>query len=135
MPLNQQGERTMQNTLEKLSTPWETFTPGNWMENIDVVDFIQKDYTPYEGSDEFLTGTTQRTERIWAKVKDLMKQEHDNNGLLDADTSTPSAIDAFEAGYIDKDDDFIYSWCLIANNYCADPSCTDFKFKVSLPRF
>lgn len=97
----------MQNTLEKLSTPWETFTPGNWMENIDVVDFIQKNYTPYEGSDEFLTGTTKRTERIWTKVKDLMTQEHANNGLLDADTSTPSGIDAFDAGYIDKDDELI----------------------------
>ena len=97
----------MQNTLEKLSTPWETFTPGNWMENIDVVDFIQKNYTPYEDSDEFLTGTTKRTERIWTKVKDLMTQEHANNGLLDADTSTPSGIDAFDAGYIDKDDELI----------------------------
>ena len=97
----------MQNTLEKIKSPWDTFITGEWTNKIDVVDFIQKNYKPYEGNDEFLEGPTERTERIWNEVSSLMKKEHDNNGLLCADTSTPSAIDAFDAGYIDKENELI----------------------------
>ena len=97
----------MQNIIEKLQSPWQDFKSGEWMENIDVVNFIQNNYSPYEGNDEFLEDTTERTDLIWEKVKTLMKQEHENNGLLCADTSTPSEIDAFDAGYIDKDNELI----------------------------
>ena len=93
----------MECTLDKTLSCWQGFNTGAWNETIDVVDFIRRNYTPYEGDDSFLEGPTQRTLEIWRKVSELMRREHENNGLLDADVSTPSAIDAYEAGYIDKD--------------------------------
>ena len=89
------------------ATAWEGFVPGKWTDTIDVVDFIQKNYTPYEGDDSFLAGPTQRTSEIWATVLELMKKETANNGLLDADVSTPSAIDAYAPGYINKEKEII----------------------------
>ena len=93
----------MECTLDKTLSCWQGFNTGAWNETIDVVDFIRRNYTPYEGDDSFLEGPTQRTLEIWRKVSELMRREHENNGLLDADVSTPSAIDAYKAGYIDKD--------------------------------
>ena len=97
----------MLNYMEKAVSAWEGFKGGNWMNKIDVSDFIKNNYTPYTGDDSFLCEPTFRTLQIWDKVKKLMKLEHDNGGLLDADTSTPSAIDAYAPGYIDKDNEII----------------------------
>ncbi len=82
---------------------WKDFKGGRWGKKIDVRDFIQNNYTPYEGDDSFLVGATDRTKKLWNEVLKLYEQERENGGVLDADTKTPSAINAYEAGYIDKD--------------------------------
>ena len=82
---------------------WKDFKGGRWEKEIDVRDFIQNNYTPYEGDDSFLVDATDRTKKLWNEVLKLYEQERENGGVLDADTKTPSAINAYEAGYIDKD--------------------------------
>lgn len=83
---------------------WEDFTTGDWQKRIDVRDFIQKNYTPYKGDSSFLAKPTEKTKKLWNKVLDLYKKEKDSpGGVLDIDTKTISKIDAYEAGYIDKD--------------------------------
>ena len=82
---------------------WKGFNKGRWEKEIDVRNFIQLNYTPYEGTDEFLTEPTETTKKLWDKVLDLYKQEQANNGVLDIDTKTISSIAAHEAGYIDKE--------------------------------
>ena len=82
---------------------WKGFNKGRWEKEIDVRNFIQLNYTPYEGTDEFLTEPTDTTKKLWDKVLDLYKQEQANNGVLDIDTKTISSIAAHEAGYIDKE--------------------------------
>ena len=82
---------------------WKNFKGGKWEKEIDVRDFIQNNYTPYEGDDSFLVDATDRTKKLWNEVLKLYEQERENGGVLDADTKTPSAINAYEAGYIDKD--------------------------------
>ena len=82
---------------------WNGFKKGSWQKNIDVREFIQLNYKPYTGDDSFLAGATEKTKRLWNEVLELYKKERENGGVLDADTKTPSAINAYEAGYIDKD--------------------------------
>lgn len=81
---------------------WNGFTPGRWQEEIDVRDFIQKNYTPYTGDDSFLKGPTEATKKLWAKVSELMKEEN-KKGILDADTSIVAKINSHSAGYIEKE--------------------------------
>ena len=78
---------------------WEGFKPGSWSNEIDVRDFIQKNYTPYEGSSSFLTGPTKATLNLWDRVLELSKKERENGGVLDMDTRC-SFIDAFGPGYL-----------------------------------
>ena len=83
---------------------WEGFNKaGEWTKEIDVRGFIQANYTPYEGDSKFLKGATDKTKKLWNKVLDLYKKERENGGVLDADCKTPSSINAYDAGYIDKD--------------------------------
>ena len=83
---------------------WEGFNKaGEWTKEIDVRGFIQSNYTPYEGDSKFLKGATDKTKKLWNKVLELYKKERENGGVLDADCKTPSSINAYEAGYIDKD--------------------------------
>ena len=82
---------------------WNTFIPGDWQKEINVRDFIQKNYTPYEGDDSFLEGPTEKTSKLWEEILDLYKQEKAAGGVLDIDTETISTISAHDAGYIDKD--------------------------------
>jgi len=83
---------------------WKGFEKGEWKRQIDVRDFIQKNYTPYEGNSSFLVGTTDKTEKLWAEVLDLYKKEHESKGgVLDIDTKTISTIASHDAGYINKD--------------------------------
>ncbi len=83
---------------------WKDFKKGDWQSEINVRDFIQKNYTPYEGDSSFLTGTTEKTKKLWNEVLDLYKKEHDSEGgVLDIDTKTISTVASHEAGYIDKD--------------------------------
>jgi pyruvate-formate lyase len=81
---------------------WHGFTEGNWTKEVNVRDFIQKNYTPYEGNAEFLTAPTEKTQQLWHKVLALMKQEREK-GVLDVDTKVPTSITAHAAGYIDRD--------------------------------
>ena len=93
--------------IENTKQAWDGFKTGKWTESVDVLDFIKLNYTPYEGDDSFLAPATERTNALWKKVLVLMKKEIEKNGCLDADVSTPSAIDSHKAGYIDKDAEVI----------------------------
>ena len=83
---------------------WNGFTLGDWQDEINVRDFIQKNYTPYEGDSFFLAGATEKTKKLWDEVLELYQKEHDSEGgVLDIDTKTVSTVSSHEAGYIDKD--------------------------------
>ena len=83
---------------------WEGFNPGKWSsDEIDVRDFIQKNYTPYDGDDSFLAGPTEATKKLWQIVLDLSKKEREAGGVLKADTDIISTITSHEPGYLDKD--------------------------------
>ncbi|MDU1175848.1 MAG: formate C-acetyltransferase [Peptostreptococcus sp.] len=84
-------------------TAWKDFKKGNWSENIDVLDFINLNYSQYEGDAEFLEGPTENTKKLWDELTFLFKKERDNGGTLDVDVDTISGIDAYAPGYIDKD--------------------------------
>ena len=77
---------------------WDGFVSGNWQRAVDVRDFIQKNYTPYDGDDSFLAGPTEATTKLWADVMDLFAQETANGGVLDMDTKQVSTITSPEAG-------------------------------------
>lgn len=81
---------------------WDSFTPGVWQKEINVRDFIQKNYTPYEGDESFLAGPTEDTKALWAQVMDLSRQEREKGGVLDMDTSIVSTITSHGPGYLDK---------------------------------
>ncbi len=83
---------------------WHGFKKnGEWTKEICVRDFIQANYTPYSGDESFLADATERTNKLWNEVLELYKKERENGGVLDADCKTPSSVNAYEAGYIDKD--------------------------------
>ncbi|MDU5019286.1 MAG: formate C-acetyltransferase [Clostridiales bacterium] len=82
---------------------WQGFKTGRWTKEINVREFIQLNYAPYEGNDSFLAGATENTKKLWNEALALFKKERDNNGTLDVDTDTVSLIDAYGPGYIDKD--------------------------------
>ncbi|EQK48192.1 formate acetyltransferase [[Clostridium] bifermentans ATCC 19299] len=82
---------------------WQGFKTGRWTKEINVREFIQLNYKPYEGDDSFLAGATEKTKKLWNEAMDLFKKERDNGGTLDVDTDTVSLIDAYGPGYIDKD--------------------------------
>ena len=82
---------------------WTGFKPGKWQNEIDVRNFIQKNYTPYTGDSSFLKGPTTKTKKLWEEVLDLYdKEKNSPGGVLDIDTKTISGIDAYAPGYIDK---------------------------------
>ncbi len=83
---------------------WEGFIPGKWCDDeINVRDFIQHNYTPYEGDGSFLAPATDATKQLWAQIMDLSKQEREKGGVLDADTKIISTLTSHEAGYLNKD--------------------------------
>ena len=86
---------------------WKDFVAGDWCEHINVRDFINKNYTPYVGDADFLTGATDRTKALNAKLKELQKLERERGGVLSIDTSTVSSLCNYPAGYIDKDNEII----------------------------
>ena len=81
---------------------WNDFKTGSWTKNVDVRNFIQTNYTPYEGDDSFLAGATEATTKLWAEVSELFKKERENGGVLDVDTETISGINEYNPGYIDQ---------------------------------
>ena len=86
---------------------WEGFVKGNWCDEVDVRDFIQLNYTPYEGDASFLAGPTEKTLRVWNTLEEKYLSEERKVRILDIDTDTPADIDAFKPGYICEDDDVI----------------------------
>ena len=86
---------------------WKGFESGPWTEGINVRDFIQRNYTPYDGDSSFLAGPTEKTKRVWETLeKNYLSVEREKR-VYDVDTHTPTDIDAFPAGYISDDDDVI----------------------------
>lgn len=81
---------------------WRNFNGGAWEKEINVRDFIQKNYTPYMGDDSFLEGPTKDTLDLWEQVMELSKQEREAGGVLDMDTKVVSTITSHKAGYLDK---------------------------------
>ncbi len=86
---------------------WNDFNKGVWQDEINVRDFIQTNYLEYDGDGKFLSGATKRTSALMAKVQDLFALEKKRGGVLDVDTETVSSLTAYEAGYIDKDNELI----------------------------
>ena len=85
---------------------WKNFKEGKWMNEINVSDFIKSNYTKYDGDESFLKGTTKKTDSVWGKCSELLKEELKKH-VLDIDTLHMSSINAFEPGYINEDDDVI----------------------------
>lgn len=88
-------------------TQWEGFISGKWQETIDVRDFIQKNYTPYEGTWEFLKPATARTEELLHKFEHLLMLERESGGVLDIDTHTVTSLLNYKPGYLDKEKEII----------------------------
>ncbi|MEN0648271.1 formate C-acetyltransferase [Caldifermentibacillus hisashii] len=82
---------------------WEGFKPGKWQEEVDVRDFIIKNFTPYTGDESFLEGPTESTKQLWDQVMELSKKEREAGGVLDADTKIVSTITSHGPGYLNKD--------------------------------
>ena len=82
---------------------WTNFAGGKWESDIDVRDFIQKNYTPYDGDQSFLEGPTEATDKLWGELKELQKEERAKGGVLDMETEVVSGITAYGAAYLDKD--------------------------------
>ena len=83
---------------------WEGFNPGKWSDDeVNVRDFIQRNYTPYEGDDSFLAGPTEATKKLWGEILDLSAKEREAGGVLKADTKIVSTLTSHGAGYIDKE--------------------------------
>ncbi|PRY84203.1 formate C-acetyltransferase [Alkalibacterium olivapovliticus] len=93
-------QRTDEMTLE---TIWNGFKGSQWKESVDVRNFIQSNYTPYDGDESFLEGPTSETEELWAQVMDLNKLERDAGGMLDMDTEIVSTITSHGPAYLTKD--------------------------------
>jgi len=85
----------------------KSFEGRKWREEIDVRDFIQENYSPYTGGASFLAGPTSRTKELWDKCSKLLWKELENGGVLDVDVDTVADINAYDAGYIDKDEELI----------------------------
>ena len=85
------------------NTAWQDFNTGVWDKAVDVRDFIQRNYNPYEGDDTFLAGPTERTTNLWNQVLKLYEEEREKGGMIDADTKIATHITAHAPGYIDKE--------------------------------
>ena len=88
-------------------TNWAGFKAGAWQDEINVRDFIQTNYTPYEGDALFLADATPRTNSLMKKIQGLFTLERQFGGVLDIDTATVSSLTSFSPGYIDKDNEII----------------------------
>ncbi|WP_422474524.1 formate C-acetyltransferase [Endozoicomonas sp. ALB032] len=92
----------MSTQAKDLPAGWAGFARGEWTENVNVRDFIQKNYTPYEGGDDFLADATEATRRLWGDVMEGIKEENRTHAPIDFDHDLPSTITSHEAGYIQK---------------------------------
>ena len=85
-----------------MSNAWRSFRGTHWKNDVNVRDFIQNNYKPYDGDESFLKGPTKRTDRLWAKVQELQKEERAKGGVLDCETEVVSGLTAYGPGYIDE---------------------------------
>lgn len=92
--------------MENLQSYWQDFKGDLWKKEIDVRDFIQNNYTPYTGNDEFLAGATENTKKVWSTLTEMFKVENEK-GVYDAETRYPQAIDTYGPGYIVKESESI----------------------------
>jgi len=90
-----------------MNNAWQGFTPGLWQNEINVRDFIQKNYTPYEGDDSFLAGPTERTTQLMTKLNHLLALEQEMGGVLGVDTNTVSSLTSYKPGYLDQEKELI----------------------------
>ncbi|WP_122821116.1 formate C-acetyltransferase [Varibaculum vaginae] len=98
----------MSTTVEtSTDNAWRSFVEGKWNKEIDVRDFIQKNYTPYQGDAAFLSGPTSKTLKLWQALEDNYLSIERQKRVFDVDTDTPADIDAFGPGYISEEDDVI----------------------------
>ena len=87
----------------ELREEWAGFNAGHWVEDINVRDFIQKNYTPYDGDESFLAGPTEATNKLWDEVQKLQAAERANGGVLECETEVVSGLTAYGPGYIGED--------------------------------
>jgi len=81
---------------------WNNFTGRIWKEECNLRDFIQNNYTPYDGNEDFLADPTQATDLLWGKLQELQKAERENGGVLEEDADVVSSLTAYGPGYIDE---------------------------------
>jgi len=87
---------------------WRGFISGDWQSAVNVKDFIKRNYTPYLGGADFLSGPTDRTKRLFSKVEELLAEEQRRGGVLDIATNRVSSILTYAPGYISKEDELIF---------------------------
>ncbi|MFI3317485.1 MAG: formate C-acetyltransferase [Rikenellaceae bacterium] len=92
--------------MDFYSENWDQFKGAEWKHEVNVRNFIQANYTPYTGDDKFLESSTERTQKVWNKLTEMFKVEREK-GVYDTETKIPSGIDAYGAGYIDKENEVI----------------------------
>ena len=90
-----------------MNKEWKNFKEGKWTTSIDVENFILENYTPYNEDESFLEGPTKKTEKVWTKCLDLLKEELKKH-VLDIDVDNMAGINAFKPGYIDKPNEVIF---------------------------
>ncbi|MFA6848813.1 MAG: formate C-acetyltransferase [Selenomonadaceae bacterium] len=120
---------------------WQGFKSGNWQGEIDVREFIQKNYVPYDGDDAFLVEPTNRTKAVWEKCRELLTRENDKGGVLDVDTEVVSTTISHRPGYIDKENEVIFGLQteqpltrgVIVNGglRMAEQACEEYGYKLS----
>ena len=86
---------------------WDGFKPSKWQDEINVRDFIQQNYTVYEGDESFLSGATERTNHLMKRLNNLLQVEREYGGVLDIDTATVSSLTSYKPGYFDKEKELI----------------------------
>ena len=89
---------------------WDHFKGETWKREINVRDFIQSNYTPYEGDDSFLVASSEKTRKVWNKLTEMFKVEREK-GVYDAETKLPQGIDVYGPGYIDKENRWVTNRC------------------------
>ncbi len=100
------ADQTPATSTEASNTAWRGFVSGPWRDVIDVRDFIQRNYTPYDGDDTFLAPATERTTKVWTALTEMFPEER-AKGVYDIDTHTPGTITSHAPGYISRDDEII----------------------------
>ena len=111
----------------QLREEWSGFSAGHWTSDVNVRDFIQRNYTPYDGDESFLAGPTEATDRLWGKVQELQRQERANGGVLDCETEVVSGLTAYGPGYIDPELKDLENTLLTARERIAELEYTLFN--------